>query len=497
MPVPALIFFALPLAAALIIALLARIWQKLGYILSFLTGLVLLGASILMLNAVHKAANNVLVYKVAGLMPPLGINLVFDGLSTLMLVTVNLVGFIAILYSLHYISRYTENWKFYTLFMLMLCGLNGVIVSGDLFNLYVCLEIASIAGYALVAYGTEADDLEASFKYAIMGSVASLFILLGIAIIYGYCSTVNMADIALVLSSRPNGLVVGFISALFIAGFGLKAAMVPFHAWLADAHPSAPAPISAVLSGVFIKTLGIYALCRVLFNILAVSHNVLYILIIAGLLSMAVGALLAFGQRDIKRMLAYSSISQVGYIIFALGIGTPLAILAGLFHLFNHAVAKSLLFLNSGAVEYATGTRDLNKLGGLNKRLTLTGGTSLVGSLSIAGIPPFAGFWSKLFIIIAAIQAGFIGAALFAVLVSILTLIYYLRFQNLAFFGREKFTNIKEVPWNMCLSMLILAVLCIAGGLLLLPMARPFLEKAADVLLLGSNYKDMVFGALI
>ncbi|MCM8798541.1 MAG: NADH/ubiquinone/plastoquinone (complex I), partial [Candidatus Omnitrophica bacterium] len=438
----------------------------------------------------------ILVYKIGGWPPPMGICMVLDGLTSFMLVTVNLISFLIALYSINYMERYTEKGKFYTLFMLMVAGMNGIIVTGDLFNLFVFLEIASISSYALVAFGTEAEELEASFKYAVMGSVASSFILLGIAILYSYTSTLNMADMAKVLSKDTSN-VLKFVSVLFLMGFGLKAAMVPFHAWLPDAHPSAPASISAMLSGIFIKTLGVYALMRIFFNILGVFQQLPFILIILGLISMIIGGILAMAQEDIKRMFAYSSISQVGYIIFALGIGTPLAILGGLFHLFNHAVFKSLLFLNSGAIEYTTDTRDLKRLSGLNK-LPITGFTGLLASMSISGIPPLGGFFSKLVIIIAALQAGYFGPAAVAILVSIVTLAYYLKFQSLAFFGkpREDLENIREVPFFMCLAMIILAIICVVSGILYLPLFRHFLQSAVDVLLNGKNYANLVLGAL-
>jgi multicomponent Na+:H+ antiporter subunit D len=253
-----------------------------------------------------------------------------------------------------------------------------------------------------------------------------------------------------------------------------------------------------MLSGVFIKTLGVYALCRVFFNILGVSSKMFFVLVILGVISMIVGAFLAISQRDIKRMFAYSSISQIGYIVFALGIGTPLAILGGLFHLFNHAISKSSLFLNSGAIEYSANTRDLKKLGGLNSQLPVTGYTSLLGSMSISGIPPLGGFWSKLIIVIAALQAGYFVSGAIAILVSIVTLAYYLKFQSYAFFGKldASLQKIKEVPWAMRLSMIVLAVICVFAGILLIPIFRPILQKAVDVLLLGNGYKDVVFGAI-
>jgi multicomponent Na+:H+ antiporter subunit D len=395
-------------------------------------------------------------------------------------------------------EKYTDKWKFYTLFMLMLAGMNGVIITGDLFNLFVFLEIASISSYALVAFGTEKEELEASFKYAIMGSVASSFILLGIALLYSYTSTLNMADISLVLASKQNRFLLNFILVLFLMGFGLKSALVPFHAWLPDAHPSAPASISAMLSGVLIKVLGIYAFIRLIFNIIGISNILISLLIFLGALSMLVGVILALSQWDFKRLLAYHSISQIGYVILGIGLGTPLGILGGLFHLFNHSVFKSLLFLNSGAVVYELGTRNLQEMGGLRNKMPITANTNLIASMSIAGIPPFNGFFSKLVIILACIQAKHFGYAFCAIVASILTLASFMKVQKYAFFGKlnEKWQKIKEVPLAMCLSMLILAFICILGGLLITPQFKGFLQSAVDVLLNGKNYANLVFQAV-
>jgi multicomponent Na+:H+ antiporter subunit D len=215
---------------------------------------------------------------------------------------------------------------------------------------------------------------------------------------------------------------------------------------------------------------------------------------------MIAGALLAIGQEDIKRMLAYSSISQIGYIVFALGIATPLALLGAVFHLFNHAIFKSLLFLNSGAIEYATGTRDLRKMGGLNARLPVTGATSLIGSMSISGVPPLSGFWSKLIIIFAAIQSGKIGLGLIAILVSIITLAYYLKLQRYAFMGslQDKWKDISQVPLTMKLSMAILALICIVAGVLyLVPgLGKVFLQPAGEALYIGKDYATAVFESI-
>ncbi|MFH1380403.1 MAG: proton-conducting transporter membrane subunit, partial [bacterium] len=333
----------------------------------------------------------------------------------------------------------------------------------------------------------------------IMGSLGSLFILLGIALLYSYTSTLNMADMGAILLEKKSTHLILMITVLFIMGFGLKSALVPFHAWLPDAHPSAPAPISAMLSGVLIKSLGIYTLCRIFYNVIGITPALSSLLMFLGALSMVIGVFLAIGQWDFKRLLAYHSISQIGYVVLGIGLGTPLGIIGGLFHLLNHSLFKSLLFLNSGAVEYATGTRDLQQMGGLSKRMPVTAGTSFIASMSIAGIPPFNGFWSKLIIIIAAVQAGRFGYAFWAVLASILTLASFMKVMKYAFFGslRETFQQIKEVPIYMKISMAILAGICILGGLLLLPgIYEAFLIPAADTLAEGTQYASFILDGL-
>jgi len=488
-------FVVVPLAAAFVNALLGRRIRGLPALLSCLTTLLLLVLSLVATQFVRT--NTMLVYHVGGWKPPIGIAMILDGFTAFMLVTVNLVALSIAVYATDYMERYTSKAMFYTLLLLMLSGMNGVIVAGDLFNLFVFLEIAAVASYALVAFGTERHELEAAFKYAVMGTVGSLFILLGIVFLYSVTSTLNMAAMSLMLEGQRNHNLILMVSVLFLMGFGLKAALVPFHAWLPDAHPSAPAPISAMLSGVLIKTLGVYALCRIFYNVIGFTPMLSAILMFLGTLSMVLGVLLAMGQQDLKRLLAYSSISQVGYVFLAIGLGTPLGILGGVFHLFNHSVSKSLLFLNSGAVEYATGTRDLKVLGGLREKMPITGATSFLASMSIAGIPPFSGFWSKLLIIIAAVQAGYLGYALWAVMVSVVTLALFVKVFKDVFLGEPQhvWREVKEVPWRMQVSMIVLALLSMVSGLLLLPDVKDaFLRPATAIFLQGTHYAQVILG---
>jgi multicomponent Na+:H+ antiporter subunit D len=489
------IFVIIPLGCAFLIPIFSKFKEGSAGLLANLGSGLLLFFSF---QSIFWLKTGLKIYYLGGWKPPFGICMVLDGLTVMMLVVVNLIGFLSLLYSLDYIKKYTSPSLYYTLFTLLLAGLNGVVISGDLFNLFVFLEITSIASYALVAFGVEDEELEAAFKYLVLGSVASTLILLAIGLLLGSVSTLNMADISLSIAHSTSRNLILYCLGLFIMGFGLKVALVPFHAWLPDAHPAAPAPMSAMLSGVVIKTIGVYALVRVVFNIIGFSSAVSMILVWLGIISMFVGVLLAIGQWNFKRLLAYHSVSQIGYVIFGLGLGTPLGIIGGLFHLFNHSLFKSLLFLNAGAVEYASGVRELDKLGGLSRKMPITGNTSLIASLSIAGIPPLCGFWSKLIIIIAAFQAHNIVGAIVCIFVGIVTLASFLKVQKYAFSLKKEPEDIKvkEVPIFMVSAMVILALLCVLTGLFFAPFVELLIKPAASVLLEGTGYAKLILGGV-
>ena len=412
-----------------------------------------------------------------------------------MLITISVIALASLVYSIDYMTRYTDVWKYYALFMLMLAGMNGFVITGDFFNLFVFMEIALIAAYALVGYGCEAEELEAAFKYTVMGSLTSTLILFAIGILYALTSTLNMANIGQSITAY-NGFTLYFVYGLLLVGFGLKAAIIPFHAWLPDAHPSAPAPISAMLSGVLIKTLGIYALIRVFYHVFPISSMVLNVFAILGAITLLVGVLMAKLQFDFKRLLAFHSVSQIGYIVLGLGLGTPLGILGAVFHLLNHGIFKSLLFLNAGSIEYALGTRDLREMGGLNKQLKPTAVTSMIASLSISGIPPFNGFFSKLVIILAAIQAKQPVYAVIAGLGSILTLASFLKVQRYAFYGEQKGHPPKcKIPFTLNSSMIFLAVLCLLSAALILPGIKEFtLDKVVETIQDRQTYINIING---
>ncbi len=498
------LFVALPLLAAFAIPIVKKLGRRLTEFIAVCVPLLLTCLALWRVESIRlKAfAGNALVYHVGSWFVqhgdvnkvPLGINLVLDSLSILLLIAVNLVALGAVFYSIQYMRHYTGEFKYYSLFMLMLTGMNGVVLTGDLFNLFVFLEIASIASYALVAFGCESEELEASFKYMILGTVASTLVLFGIALVYGSTGALNMAHISAIV--KVSGMTPGLLlaMAMFLLGFGLKAALVPFHAWLPDAHPSAPAPISAVLSGILIKAIGMYVLIRLSFNVFGFSDGLGTVFLVMAVLSMIIGAVLALKQKDMKRMMAYSSISQMGYVLLGFGLGTPLGIIAGLFHLFNHAIFKSLLFLCSGAVEKQTGTRNMEELGGLSEKMPATSLAATIGSLSISGVPPFNGFFSKALIVLACIEATKYGLAVLAVVVGIITLGYYLRMQRLVFFGKaeKKLDAVREAPRLMVTSMLSLAVLCLVIGLCFSLFMSNVVDPAARVVNDGTEYSQLI-----
>ncbi len=491
MTVPLPVFVAVPLVTAFLLPFFGEKYKRWA---TLLANVVVFSLLVLAITTVGRTGS----YRLGRWSIPLGINMVLDGLSSLLLLTISVVAAAAMLFSVRYMEQYTAKAKYLSLFMLMLTGMNGVVLSGDIFNLFVFLEIASIASYALVGFGCEHEQLEASFKYAVLGSIASLFILFGIGLVYGNTGTLNLAYISQVIQARGlnNGLT--FALALFITGFGLKAALVPFHAWLPDAHPAAPAPVSAMLSGVLIKALGIYTITRLLFNVFGVSGTVGWVIVALAVLSMLLGAFLGIVQWDFKRLLAYSSISQIGYVALGIGLGCVLiaednlkwaavALLGGLLHLVNHAVYKALLFLTSGSVQMATGTRRMDRMGGLAARLPFTRLTCTIASASIAGIPPFSGFWSKLILVIAAIGSGYYWIAGIIVFVSVCTLIMYLKVQRYVFLGElpENLRQCRESRGTMLLATGALALLCITmGALVLVPsLKESVLDPAVQVLI--------------
>jgi len=284
---------------------------------------------------------------------------------------------------------------------------------------------------------------------------------------------------------------------MMLLAFSIKAAFVPFHSWLPDAHPAAPAPISSLLSGIFIKVLGMYTTARLVFNVFGLSRAnapaFFNILIGIGLLSIAFAGITALSQKDYKRLLGYSSVSQVGYIMLGFGIGNYYGVAGAIFYILAHALGKGLLFLTSGSVVNATGTRDITKLAGLGEQMSTTAWSFRLGSMSLIGLPPLVGFFAKYFIILGALKANFWWLAIVAIALSVLTLGYLLKIENNVFMKKAK-EAVKKSPFTMRIAMVFLVILIIAFGIGFQQINDFLIGPAAHALLRGLEYAHLVFG---
>jgi len=436
----------------------------------------------------------VIVYKLGGWSPPWGIVLAVDGLNLLIALIVAGVSSLVAIYSLVYMRRDTRIDLYCALLMLVTAGAMGITLTGDLFNLYVFFEIMSISSYVLVAFRRKWDSIEAGIKYMIIGSLGTSLILLGIALLYGMVGSLTIADLAQKLGQiAPSDVVVPL--ALLVTGFGIKIAMIPLHAWAPDAYQAAPSSISALLAGAT-TTAGLYAMIRVVYVMFG-AFGIGTIFAIFGLVTMVLGALMALTQRDLKRLLAYSGISQMGYILLGVGFGTALGFQGSLFHLLNNAIFKALLFMCAGAILYRVGTTNLDELGGLGKNMPITAGLFAIGALAISGVPPLNGFASKWTIYIAGIEAGKAVFSLIAIIMSVLTLAYFLKAINSIFLGQrpKRLQDVKEAPLTMLFPMMLLAVLCIVLGVLP-SLGIDLVAPAQGALMNQSGYISAVLGGI-
>jgi len=391
------------------------------------------------------------------------------------------IGFLSSLFSVGYIEE--RKPEFYPLLLSLVTGMVGVVFAGDLFTLFVFWEMMSIASYLLVAFRYSSwEAVEASFKYLIMSAAGASAILFGMSLLYGMAGTLEIAKLANVLgTAAAAGESWSYLAiALLITGFGVNAAMAPFHSWLPDAHPAAPSPISAMLSGVVIKT-GVYAMFRI---ILGVFPPTLFdwrlALAVLAILTMTVGNLLALMQEDIKRLLAFSSIAHIGYIVFGLSIATVLGVAGGLFHVLNHALMKALLFLGAGAFIHAAKTRNIDELAGIGKKLPFSAVCFAIGAFSLAGIPGLNVFWSEFTIVTAALSVGQVYIYLAAIMIIniLVSVAYYMRLIQSIFLKEpsEKLQHLHAVGVSMKTPLLVLAVAAIVIGVYPTPLLNSFVQ---------------------
>jgi multicomponent Na+:H+ antiporter subunit D len=414
-----------------------------------------------------------------GWIAPFGIVWVMDRLNVFIGLLITGMSSLVAIYSIKYIEE--RKHRFYTLLCLMTAGLLGVCLTGDIFNMYVFFEILAISSYGLVSFFLDEDAIEGAFKYIIMGSFGSSFILLGIALLYGLTGTLNFAYLALSISHSPMFMI---SLGLIIGGFGMKAAIIPFHAWKPDAIEGTPSPIGAIFTTVS-SAIGVYGIVRMLFIFNLIQLN--FALVGFGVLTMMVGAFLALVQTNVKRMLAYSSISQIGYVIMAIGFGTTLGLTSGLYHILNNALIKGLLFMGIGCIIFLTGKENLDEMGMNNTPLLICIG---IGVLAMAGIPPFNGFVSKLLIFLASWEISPILTIL-AIIASAITLAYGLKIFSSIFLNGKRFEG--DIPKIMLMPVVILTILCVLIGIFP-QLGLELVEPATNALLNQNQYITAVLG---
>ena len=434
----------------------------------------------------------------------IGNSLEVDALSLFFALIVVVAVFVSGVYSFFYMSHDDSLVNYYTLFLMLSGSVLGLVLSGDLFNMFVMIEIMTFTAVALTAFrNTYEGALEGAFKYLVVGSLGSTSVLIGIALIYSQTHTLNLAQLAAVLPQADNPVTILAFAFLFV-GFGSKAFLFPFHPLAADAHAVAPASISLMISGVLTKC-GVYGIIRLGYCLYQNMDQpfVQYFVTGVGVVSMFVCVTMAFNQHNFKRLLAFHSISQVGYVITVVGLGSALGLSAGLFHAMNHTIFKGLLFLTAGAVQHAAGSLDLDELGGLSKKMPDTCALFLIGAASISGLPPFNGFASKWMIYQATFQkAGetgnffFVVVCVAALITSVLTLASFIKVAQSVFFGQlnPKFAHTREVSLGMRIPMWILAALCILPGLFPDQVQQWLLTPATQAATNASGYIDAAMG---
>jgi len=410
------------------------------------------------------------------------------------------IGLLTAVYSTRYMEHDTGQAEYYTLLLLMVAGMVGVAFAGDFFTFFLFWELMCITSYVLVAFRKERwEPVEAGFKYLVMSSAGSATVLFAMSILYGMTGSLNLAYLSSTISKTATPWSI-LALAMIVVGFGVKAAMVPFHAWLPDAHPAAPSSISAMLSGVVIKT-GVYGLIRTMMLLFAPGeYNWQLVLAVFAVLTMTSGNLMALLQSDLKRLLAFSSIGQVGYIIFGLSVASVYGLTGSLFHLVNHAIGKALLFLCSGAFLYAVESRNLEDLAGIGRKMRLTGLAFIIGSLALAGVPPLNGFQSEFMIMLAGVQRGasegiwYWLSAIMALNI-LFSVGYYLRIVQIIVLREPTSlaSRAREAPTPMLFSMVVLAILCVLIGVCPGPIVD-VASQAAQAVLDVSGYVRAVTG---
>ena len=510
-----ILIIAIPLLAAFLTPLISRASGKGRDVLviaalAFVEFLVIILARDIYFNGLHVYTLGASLPELAipeGYIVPVRIILEVDSMSIFMAIITATVSLAAAVYSLQFMKEETGQDRFYTLLLLLVVGMLGLEFTGDLFNMFVFLEILSISGAALAAFRTRfADASEGGFKYIVISAVGALIILFAVGLLYAQYNLLNIGALANVMQYT---MVEKMALALLMIGFVIKLAGVPLHMWAPDTYAVAPAGITPMI---YVASQAcMYALYRICFTLYGITLDQLtvgWIVIIIGVLSMFVGVTMAVLQTDIKRLMAYHAISQSGYML--LGVGVGLAVLGdpealatygraamngGIFHIINNAWYKGLLFLTAEALFYRLGTRDLNKMGGMDRNMKFTSIAFIIGALAISGIPPFNGFASKFMIYESVYQFNPILAVI-AMLVSLITLASFTKAFQSAFTGPQlpEYKDVKEAPKSMLVGMGILVAAIIFFSLFPGLIVDHVVSPATDALINQAAYVNGIVG---
>lgn len=416
--------------AALIVPVLARLRPGLGFALAVLGAALSAAASIWAL--VHVLDSGTMHYHLGGWEPPVGIEYVVDLIAAFVAVIVTSIATLVIIGTRRWAIREAgdRTGSFYALVMLLVTGLAGMVVTGDLFNLFVFLEISSLAAYALIFLGGGRAML-AGFRYLILGSIGGSFYMLGVGFLYFSTGTLNMGEMKELLTDDATARSVQAGAALIFAGLGLKMALVPMHLWLPDSYTFAPSSVNTLIAPIMTKV-GAYAMIRMFMSVFPDGYlkdvvPVADALLVLGLIGIIFGSFAAMSQKDIRRMLAYSSISQIALIAVGIGLGSPVGLVAALLHIMNHAVMKATLFMAAASVRFTSGITQVADFTGMGRRMPFTMGAFTLGALAMVGIPPATGFFSKWYAVQAGIESSQWIVVVVVLLSSLLTAVYLFR----------------------------------------------------------------------
>ena len=478
-----------PLVAAPIAALLNR--PRLSWAVAVAATLWALYAALELLSQTMAAGE--IHYELGGWAAPYGIEYVVDPVNAWVVVIVSLIGALVVPYARVSVEREITEDRiplFYAAFILCLTGLLGIAVTGDVFNVFVFLEISSLSAYALIALGSDRRALTASFQYLIMGSVGATFIVIGIGLMYVMTGTLNMADLADRLPEVSGTRTIPVAFTFLTVGITLKLALFPLHLWLPNAYTYAPSAVTAFIASTATKV-AVYLLLRFFFTIFGVtfSFDVMQldrILMPLALIAIVAMSLVAIYQENVKRLLAYSSVAQIGYMVLGISFASVLGLTAGILHLFNHALMKGALFMSMGCVMYRVGSVRLERMHGLGRAMPWTMAAFVVGGLSLIGVPFTVGFISKWYLVQAALEQGMWPVAGVVLLGSLLALMYVWKVVEVAYFREaDPELEISEAP----LSLLVPTWVLVLGNLY-------FGINASDSVGIATRAAEVLLGAL-